>query len=541
MEEFTSNNFIEDIIINDLKTKKHDEIITRFPPEPNGYLHIGHAKSLCLNFGVKEKFKGKCNLRYDDTNPSKEDIEFVDSIEKDIKWLGFNWDNLFFASDYFDKMYECAVKLIKDGKAYVCDLSADEIRDTRGTLTQPGINSPYRNRSIDENLKLFEDMKNGKFKDGEKVLRAKIDMSSPNINMRDPIIYRILRQNHHRTGDKWIIYPMYDFAHPLEDAFENITHSLCTLEFEDHRPLYDWFKINCDFNPGPRQIEFARLNIKKTIMSKRYLKKLVDEKIVDGWSDPRMPTLSGMRERGYPPEAIKDFCNRIGVAKANSEIDERYLENCVREYLNDHSKRIMCIKQPIKVIIDNAKDEILYVKNNFSKEDETLRQITFSKEIYIEKDDFSICPPPKYKRLVPGGMVRLYGAYIIKYISHKLDQEGNPIEIHCELIENSKSGEENAKIKVPGVIQFVDAKTAIDCKVNDFDYLLLDGNGNFDDRINPNSKTVYNAKIEKEALNFKPYERFQFMRLGYYSAVGTYSKNNIMFNQIVSLKDSFKV
>lgn len=541
MEELIANNFIEDIIIDDLKTGKHDEIITRFPPEPNGYLHIGHAKSLCINFGVKEKFNGKCNLRYDDTNPTKEDVEYVDSIEKDIKWLGFEWDDLLFASDYFDRMYECAIDLIKQGKAYVCDLNADQIRDTRGTLTEPGIESPYRNRTIEENLKLFEEMKNGKYADGEKVLRAKIDMASPNINMRDPIIYRILRETHHRTGDKWIIYPMYDFAHPLEDAFEGITHSLCTLEFEDHRPLYDWFKINCGFNPGPRQIEFARLNIKKTIMSKRYLKKLVDEKVVDGWSDPRMPTLSGMRERGYPPEAIKDFCNRIGVAKANSEIDERYLEYCVREFLNNNSKRIMCVKDPLKLTIINAKDEVLNIKNNFSKEDETTREMTFSNTVYIERDDFSIDPPPKYKRLVPGGMVRLYGSYIIKHISHKLDENNNPIEVICELIEDSKSGGQNAGIKVPGVIHFVDAKTAVDCTVNDFGYLLLDGEGNFDNRINPNSKTVYKAKIEKEALKFKPYERFQFMRLGYYSAVGNYSENNIEFNQIVSLKDSFKV
>ena len=414
-----STNFIEDIINNDLECGKHSEIITRFPPEPNGYLHIGHAKRLCINFGMKEKYNGKCNLRYDDTNPAKEDVEYVDSIKKDIEWLGFKWDAELYASDYFDRMYECAVLLIKKGLAFVCDMTSEEIRENRGTLTTPGKNSPYRDRSIEENLDLFSRMKAGEFADGSKVLRAKIDMASPNINMRDPIIYRILRESHHRTGDKWCIYPMYDFAHPLEDAFEGITHSICTLEFEDHRPLYDWVKINCGFDPGPRQIEFARLNMNRTIMSKRYLKKLVDEGFVDGWSDPRMPTLSGMRERGYPPEAIRDFCERVGVAKANSEVNTAMLEFCVRENLNANADRAMVVKDPIKMIIEGADNETYLVENNPNAEEKEYHNVTFSNELFIERDDFMIDPPPKYKRLVVGGTVRLRNSYIVEYKSHK--------------------------------------------------------------------------------------------------------------------------
>ena len=419
-----STNFIEDIINNDLECGKHSEIITRFPPEPNGYLHIGHAKSLCINFGMKEKYNGKCNLRYDDTNPAKEDVEYVDSIKKDIEWLGFKWDAELYASDYFDRMYECAVLLIKKGLAFVCDMTSEEIRENRGTLTTPGKNSPYRDRSIEENLDLFSRMKAGEFADGSKVLRAKIDMASPNINMRDPIIYRILRESHHRTGDKWCIYPMYDFAHPLEDAFEGITHSICTLEFEDHRPLYDWVKINCGFDPGPRQIEFARLNMNRTIMSKRYLKKLVDEGFVDGWSDPRMPTLSGMRERGYPPEAIRDFCERVGVAKANSEVNTAMLEFCVRENLNANADRAMVVKDPIKMIIEGAGSETYLVENNPNAEEKEYHNVTFSNELFIERDDFMIDPPPKYKRLVVGGTVRLRNSYIVEYKSHKCDSNG---------------------------------------------------------------------------------------------------------------------
>lgn len=537
-----STNFIEEIINNDLETGKHNAIITRFPPEPNGYLHIGHAKSLCINFGMKEKYKGKCNLRYDDTNPAKEDIEYVDSIKKDIAWLGFEWDEELYASDYFEKMYQSAIMLIEKGLAYVCDLSAEEIRETRGTLTKSGIDSPYRNRRIEENLNLFERMRNGEFADGEKVLRAKIDMSSPNMNMRDPVIYRILHEKHHRTGDKWCIYPMYDFAHPLEDAYEGITHSICTLEFEDHRPLYDWVKINCGYVPGPRQIEFARLNMNRTIMSKRYLKKLVDEKFVDGWSDPRMPTLSGMRERGYPPEAIRDFCEKVGVSKANSEVDTAMLEFCVRENLNANADRLMVVKNPIKLNILNAtEDEIYSVENNPNDIDKTYRTMTFSNEIFIDKDDFMLNPPPKYKRLTVGGSVRLKNSYIVEYVSHNVDDNGEVLEVNCNLIPDSKSGGTNAGIKVKGVIQWVNAKDCVPCVLHEYDYLLMDGEGDFSERLNPDSHLIYNAMGEAYIKNIKPYERFQFMRMGYYSAVGDYSDNKREFNLIVSLKDGFKI
>lgn len=537
-----STNFIEEIIDNDLATGKHSEIITRFPPEPNGYLHIGHAKSLCINFGMKEKYHGKCNLRYDDTNPTKEDVEYVDSIKKDIEWLGFKWDAELYASDYFDRMYDMAVLLIKKGLAFVCDMTSDEIREYRGTLTEPGKNSPYRDRSIEENLDLFERMKNGEFPDGSKVLRAKIDMASPNINMRDPIIYRVLRDTHHRTGDKWCIYPMYDFAHPLEDAFEGITHSICTLEFEDHRPLYDWVKINCGFDPGPRQIEFARLNMNRTIMSKRYLKKLVDEHFVEGWSDPRMPTLSGMRERGYPAEAIRDFCERVGVAKANSEVDTAMLEFCVRENLNQNANRAMVVKDPIIMHIEGVGDEVYEIEDNPNVEEKTYHKTTFSDTVYIERDDFMIDPPAKYKRLVVGGMVRLRNSYIVEYVSHELNEDGSVKSVTCKAIPDSKSGGANAGIKVKGVIQFVNAKDALPCVLHDYDYLLLDGEGDFNNRLNPNSHTIYHAVAERMLADIKPYDRFQFMRMGYYSAVGTYGENGeYHFNRIVSLKDSFKM
>ncbi|MEG1964110.1 MAG: glutamine--tRNA ligase, partial [Clostridia bacterium] len=506
--------------------------------EPNGYLHIGHAKSLCINFGIKQKYQGKCNLRFDDTNPSKEDVEYVESIKKDIKWLGFNWDLELYASDYFGRMYECAVGLIKKGLAYVCDFSAEQIKETRGTLTEPGAESPYRNRSVEENLKLFEDMKNGVFADGEKVLRAKIDMASPNINMRDPIIYRILRATHHRTGDKWLIYPMYDFAHPLEDAFEGITHSICTLEFEDHRPLYDWVKINCGFVPGPRQIEFARLNIQRTIMSKRYLKKLVDEKFVEGWSDPRMPTLSGMRERGYPPEAIREFCNRIGVAKANSEVETSMLEYCVRENLNQSATRVMVVKNPIKLTITNFEGtEYENIENNQNIESAGVHKLSFSKNLLIDAEDFAIVPPPKYKRLVPDGLVRLRGGYIIKHTGHTVDDEGYVTEVFAELIPNSRSGQENAGMKVKGVIHWVNAEDAVECTLNDYDYLLTEGSGDFSLRMNKDSHKVIKAYAENYLKDAKPYERFQFVRTGYYSKN---NKSGLNFNQIVSLKDSYK-
>ena len=535
-------NFIEEIINNDLESGAVKEIVTRFPPEPNGYLHIGHAKSLCINFGMKDEYHGKCNLRYDDTNPSKEDTEFVNSIKEDIAWLGFKWDKELYASDYFDRMYECAVGLIKKGLAYVCDYSAEQIRDTRGNLTTPGQNSPWRDRSVEENLRLFEEMKDGKYADGEKVLRAKIDMASPNMNMRDPVIYRILREKHHRTGDKWIIYPMYDFAHPLEDAFEGITHSICTLEFEDHRPLYDWVKHNCGFGDFPKQIEFARLGMTRTIMSKRYLKKLVEEGRVDGWSDPRMPTLSGMRERGYPPEAIRNFCAAVGVAKSNSEVDVAYLEHFVRDYLNVNADRMMVVKDPIKLIVENAeKDEVYDIENNPNAEEKTTHKVTFSKELYIDRNDFAPVPPPKYKRLVPGGTVRLKGSYIVEYVSHKCDEAGNVTEVACRYIPDSIQGGVNAGIKVKGVIQWVNAKDCVDLTLHEFDYLLLDGDGDFNDRLTPDSHKIYpNAKGEAALKDVKPYDRFQFMRMGYFSAVGGYGKDGrYEFNMITGLKDSY--
>lgn len=542
MEENKTQNFIEEIIENDLARGACDTIITRFPPEPNGYLHIGHAKAICINFGMKKQYNGKCNLRYDDTNPSKEDIEYVQSIKQDIAWLGFQWDQELYASDYFDRMYECAEGLIRKGLAYVCDYNAEQIRATRGTLTTPGQESPYRNRSVEENLDLFRRMRAGEFADGEKVLRAKIDMASPNINMRDPVIYRILRATHHRTGDKWCIYPMYDFAHPLEDAFEGITHSICTLEFEDHRPLYDWVKINCGFGELPRQIEFARLAIKRTIMSKRFLKKLVDEGKVSGWSDPRMPTLSGMRERGYPAEAIRNFCQAIGVAKANSEVEVAMLEHFVRDVLNRDADRVMVVKDPVKLIIANVEQpEVYEVENNPNAEVKTTRRVTFGKEIYIDREDFAVNPPPKYKRLVPGGTVRLKGSYILQYVSHETDEQGNVTQIVCEYIPDSISGGVNAGMKVKGVIQWVDASNCVDLTLHEYDYLLLDGDGDFNDRLTPDSHKVFeHAKGEAALADCKPYDRLQFMRMGYYSAVGDYGKDGkYEFNLITGLKDSF--
>ena len=537
-----NTNFIEEIINKDLESGAVKEIVTRFPPEPNGYLHIGHAKSLCINFGMKEEYEGKCNLRYDDTNPRKEDVGFVNSIKEDIAWLGFKWDKELYASDYFDRMYDCAVGLIKKGLAYVCDYSAEDIRRTRGNLTTPGENSPWRDRSVEENLRLFEEMKEGKYADGEKVLRAKIDMASPNMNMRDPVIYRILREKHHRTGDKWIIYPMYDFAHPLEDAFEGITHSICTLEFEDHRPLYDWVKHNCGFGDFPKQIEFARLGMTRTIMSKRYLKKLVEEGRVDGWSDPRMPTLSGMRERGYPPEAIRNFCAAVGVSKSNSEVDVAMLEHFVRDYLNVNADRMMVVKNPVKMIIENAEqDEVYDIENNPNAQEKTTHKVTFSKELYIDRDDFAPVPPPKYKRLVPGGTVRLKGSYIVEYVSHKCDENGNVTEVTCRYIPDSIQGGANANIKVKGVIQWVNAKDCVDLTLHEFDYLLLDGDGDFNDRLTPDSHTVYpDAKGEAALRNVKAYDRFQFMRMGYFSAVRNYGEDGkYEFNMITGLKDSY--
>lgn len=534
-----TKSFIDDIIQEDLESGKHTKIITRFPPEPNGYLHIGHAKAICINFGMKKKYGGECNLRFDDTNPSKEDTEYVESIKEDIKWLGFDWDRVLFASDYFEEMYQRAIILIKKGLAYVCDLNAAEISANRGTLKTPGVESPYRNRSIEENLDLFERLKNGEFADGEKCLRAKIDMSAPNINMRDPVIYRILRAHHMHTGDKWLIYPIYDFAHPLEDAIEGITHSLCSLEFEDHRPLYDWFTKNCDFDPRPRQIEFARLNLTRAIMSKRYLKKLVDEGKVSGWDDPRMSTLSGMRERGYPPEAIRDFCSRIGVAKSNSEVDVAILEHCVRENLNQNATRAMVVAKPLKLIVDNWEDgkvDTIEIANNPQDESAGTHETTFSKEVWIEETDFALDPPPKFFRLKPDGVVRLKGAGIFKYASVDQDENENVEAVHVEYIEDSRSGGANAGIKVKGTIHWVNACDSLDVKLNMYDSLLVDGDGDFSERLNPNSLVVLDGKAENFLKNAQYGDKFQFMRQGYFVK----NKFDNEFNLIVSLKDSYK-
>lgn len=542
MSEF--KNFIEDIIDNDLSSGKVKTVCTRFPPEPNGYLHIGHAKSLCINFGIKEKYNGKCNLRFDDTNPSKEDTEYVESIKSDIEWLGFKWDKLLFASDYFDVMFDCAVKLINKGLAYVSDETAEEIRQSRGTLTEPGRESPYRSRSVEENLKLFYEMRDGKYEDGSKVLRAKIDMASPNLNMRDPVIYRVLRASHHNTGDKWCIYPMYDFAHPIEDAHEGITHSICTLEFEDHRPLYDWVVRECEFPaPQPQQIEFARLNITNTIMSKRYLKKLVDEGKVMGWDDPRMPTLSGLRRRGYPAAALRDFCERIGVAKANSEVEEAYLQACVRDELNRTADRVMAVFDPLKVVLTNYEgQEVLSVENNPNAETLTYRSVPFSKVIYIDRSDFALVPPPKYYRLKPEGVVRLKGAYIIRCDEAVTDGDGNVTELHCSVVPNSKSGEDTSGVKVKGVIQWVDASTCVDVTVRKLQSLLtdvVDGVTDFNERFNENSLKVVSAKAERSLLDAKVEDKFQFMRVGYYVLDKDSRGGQLVFNEIVGLKDSF--
>lgn len=543
MEE--SRNFIEEIIDSDLASGKVTTVATRFPPEPNGYLHIGHAKSLCINFGIAQKYNGTCNLRFDDTNPCKEDQEYVNSIKADIEWLGFKWDNLYFASDYFDVMFDCAVKLINKGLAYVSDETADEIRERRGTLTEPGIESPYRNRSVEENLKLFYEMRDGKYADGAKVLRAKIDMSSPNVNMRDPIIYRVLHATHHNTGDKWCIYPMYDFAHPIEDAHEGITHSICTLEFEDHRPLYDWVVKNCDFpDPLPQQIEFARLNITNTIMSKRYLKKLVDEGKVLGWDDPRMPTLSGLRRRGIPAEALKDFCERIGVSKANSEVEEGYLYSCVRDNLNQNADRVLAVFDPLKVVLTNYDgSEELAVENNPNAENVTCRNVPFSRELYIDRSDFALVPPPKYYRLKPDGYVRLKGAYIIHCDEAVTDSEGNVTELHCSVVPNSKSGNDESGIKVKGVIQWVDAATCIDVTVRKLQSLLtdpVDGITDFNQRFNADSMKLVSAKVEPSLKNAKVGDKFQFMRVGYYVLDRDSKDGQLVFNEIVGLKDGFK-
>ena len=539
-----SRNFIEEIIENDLASGKVKEIYTRFPPEPNGYLHVGHAKSLCINFGLAEKYHGKCNLRFDDTNPTKEDEEYVESIKRDIEWLGFKWDKLLFASDYFDVMYQCAVTLIQKGLAYVSDETAEEIRLRRGTLTQAGEESPFRNRSVEENLKLFAEMKAGKYADGEKVLRAKIDMASPNINMRDPVLYRVLHATHHNTGDKWCIYPMYDFAHPIEDAYEGITHSICTLEFEDHRPLYDWVVRECGFEePRPQQIEFARLNIQNTIMSKRFLKKLVDEGKVMGWDDPRMPTLSGMRRRGYPPQALKNFCERVGVAKANSEVEESYLYSCVRECLNLTADRVMAVFDPVKVVLTNYQGrETISVENNPNAPQVTTRQVPFGKVIYIDGSDFSLDPPPKYHRLKPDGYVRLKGAYII-HCDEVVTENGKVVQLNCSVVPGSRSGSDESGLKVKGVIQWVDSETCADVTVRKLQSLLNDavaGETDFSLRFNADSMKTVSAKVENSLLSAKVGDSFQFMRVGYYVLDRDSKKGSLVFNEIVGLKDSFK-
>lgn len=536
-------NFIEEIIEKDLSEGKVSEIITRFPPEPNGYLHIGHAKSICLNYyGTAVKYGGKCNLRFDDTNPVKEDDEFVRSIVADVEWLGWKGE-VYFASDYFDVMYETAVKLIKKGKAYVDDVTPDQMREMRGTLTEPGIESKHRNRPIEENLALFEDMKAGKIADGALVLRAKIDMASPNINMRDPIIYRVLKATHHRQGDKWCIYPMYDFAHPIEDAVEGVTHSICTLEFEDHRPLYDWVLREGEFVNPPHQYEFARLNLERTIMSKRYLKKLVDEHFVDGWDDPRMPTIAGIRRRGYTPTAIRDFCEKIGVAKANSEVELSLLESCIRDELNFAADRAMAVLRPIELVITNLPEdytEKVTVEVNPNAPEKGTREVDFSPRLYIEKEDFAVVPPPKYKRLTPGGVVRLKGAYIIRATGYD-EENGEVTRVYAEVIEGSKSGADNSGVKAKGVIHWVDAKTAVDMTVNLYDSLLLPYDGvheDFSERLNPNSRTVLAAKGEKMLAESKPLTSYQFVRTGYFCRDG--KCDGVTFNQVVSLKDGYK-
>ena len=549
--EINSSNFIRNIIIDDLESGKHKEIITRFPPEPNGYLHIGHAKSILLNFGLAEEFHGRTHLRFDDTNPVKEDTEYVQSIKEDVEWLGGKWDELYFASNYFDEMYNRAVLLIKKGLAYVCDLTPEEAKEYRGTLTEPGKESPYRNRSVEENLDLFERMKNGEFSDGEKVLRAKIDMSSPNMNMRDPIIYRIAHATHHNTGDKWCIYPMYDFAHPLEDAIEKVTHSICTLEFEDHRPLYDWVVRECEMEAQPRQIEFARLNMTNTVMSKRKLKQLVDEGIVDGWDDPRMPTISGLRRRGCTPEALKNFCAAIGVAKANSTVDSQMLDYFVREDLQMKAPNAMAVLRPLKLVITNypeGQTEMLEVSNNAKDESFGKRLVPFSRELYVEQEDFMEVPIKKYFRLFPGNEVRLMGAYFVKCNEVIKDENGNVTEIHCTYDPETKSGSGFTGRKVKGTIHWVDANNCVPAEFRLYEPLILDDapeneGKNFLEQINPNSMEVLQGFIEPTAAkDAKPQDKFQLVRNGFFNVDTKYTTaDKLVFNRIVSLKSSFKL
>ncbi len=550
-EAVISRNFIEQEIDKDLAEGRYSDIMTRFPPEPNGYLHIGHAKSILLNYGLAKEYNGVFNLRFDDTNPTKEDTEFVDAIRKDVEWLcgGVNIDNVYFASDYFDKMYEGAVKLIKKGKAYVDDLSADEIREYRGTLTEPGKNSPYRDRSIEENLELFEKMRSGECEDGSRVLRAKIDMASPNINMRDPVIYRVAHIAHHNTGDKWCIYPMYDFAHPIEDAVEGISHSICTLEFEDHRPLYDWVVRELEFDVPPRQIEFAKMFVKNVVTGKRYIKKLVEDGVVDGWDDPRLVTIAALRRRGYTPASIKMLMEMVGVSKANSTIDYAMLEYCIREDLKLSRPRMMAVLDPVKVIIDNyPEDQIEYmdVPNNQENPEMGTRKVPFGRELYIDRDDFMIEPPKKYFRLYPGNEVRLMSAYFVKCESYKTDDAGNVTEIHCTYDPETRSGSGFTGRKVKGTIHWVAAKTAVDADVYLYENLIDEEKGVYNEdgsmNINPNSRTeLKNCKLEPALKDAKPGDKFQFLRKGYFCVdINSNDSDRPVFNRIVSQKSSYK-
>ncbi|MDP4127721.1 MAG: glutamine--tRNA ligase/YqeY domain fusion protein [Bacillota bacterium] len=549
MEERSSSNFLKNIVIDDLKSGKVDHIITRFPPEPNGYLHIGHAKSIILNFELADEFKGKTHLRFDDTNPAKEDTEYVESIKEDVLWLGYKWDNLFFASDYFDEMYNRAVLLIKKGKAYVCDSSAEEIRKMRGTLTEAGQVSPSRDRTVEENLELFERMRKGEFKDGEKVLRAKIDMASPNINMRDPVLYRIAHATHHNTGNNWCVYPMYDFAHPLEDAIEGITHSICTLEFEDHRPLYDWVIRECEMDNVPHQYEFARLNMTNTVMSKRKLKQLVDDGVVDGWDDPRMPTISGLRRRGYTAEAMRNFAREIGVAKADSVVDSKMLDHFIREDLKLKAPRTMAVLEPLKLVITNYPEgqvEMLEAEINPENPEMGTRQIPFSREIYIEQEDFMENPPAKYHRLFPGNEVRLKNAYFVKCNEAIKDSAGKVIELHCTYDPETKSGSGFTGRKVKGTIHWVEASQAVPAEFRLYEPLILDEDEedgtSFMDHINPNSLEIVQGFVEPNIKEAKPQEKFQLFRHGYFNVDPLYStQGNLVFNRIVSLKSSFEL
>ena len=549
-KEVVSKNFIEQEIDKDLAEGVYDHVQTRFPPEPNGYLHIGHAKSIILNSGLAKEYGGKFNLRFDDTNPTKEKTEFVQSITEDVKWLGADFeDRLFFASNYFDTMYECAVKLIKKGKAFVCDLSADQIKEYRGDFTTPGKNSPYRDRSIEENLQLFENMKNGMYKDGEKVLRAKIDMASPNINMRDPVLYRVAHMTHHNTGDKWCIYPMYDFAHPIEDAVEHITHSICTLEFEDHRPLYDWVVRECEFENPPRQIEFAKMYLTNVVTGKRYIKKLVEDGIVDGWDDPRLVTIAALRRRGYTPESLRMFVDLVGVSKANSSVDYAMLEYCIREDLKLKRPRMMAVLDPVKLVIDNYPEgqiEMLSIPNNLENPEMGEREVPFSRELYIEREDFMENPPKKYFRLFPGNEVRLMGAYFVTCTGVEKDENGNVTVIHCTYDPETKSGSGFTGRKVKGRIHWVSVPTAgkVECRlyenIVDEEKGKLNADGTLN--LNPNSKTVTTAYVEPKLMEAKAYDSFQFMRNGYYCVDCKDSEEGKpVYNRIVSLKSSFKL